>query len=231
MHPIKLRIQNNIILLIVVLFFAVQCTHVPTNTVTEREPTAFTTKPIPQTVKLISPTSSKDWLAELPGDGKQYIDQVRRQILSNKKNTAQIENKHIALATTVDKVVSSLGVFPDLIKLDVEGYESFVLKGAHFVLQHTNKPAICIEWNPATLEQCGSSAMELASLLKGYDLYYINDYEFGKKDFLEKIDDITAIPWVCNVFALPPGTGIYEKWKDNIEKIKSLYNITVYQKC
>ena len=149
----------------------------------------------------------------------------------NKKRTTQTGNKHIALATTVDKVASSLGVFPHLIKLDVEGYESFVLKGAHSVLHLADKPAICIEWNPATLEQCGSSAKELASLLSGYELYYVNDYEFGKREFLEKIDDITLIPWVCNVFALPPGTAVVEKWKANIEKIKDLYHITTYQKC
>ena len=149
-------------------------------------------------------------------------------IADNKKESIPVENKHIALSTTINKVSDSLGVFPDLIKLDVEGYESFVLEGTDQILQADNKPAICIEWNPATLAQCGSSVSTLASLLKGYEIYYINDYEFGKKKFLEKIYDVTAIPWVCNLFALPPGTHVFEQWKNNIEKLQRLYNISIH---
>ncbi len=156
-----------------------------------------------------------------------WLSMLAQVITDDKKEQVSGENKHIALATTVDKVSTSLAIFPDLIKLDVEGYESFVLEGADKVIHADNKPAICIEWNPATLEQCGSSGNMLASLLKGYEIYYINDYEFGKRKFLEKVNDVTAITWVCNLFALPPGADIFESWKNNIEKIQQQYNISI----
>ena len=157
-----------------------------------------------------------------------WLSMLAQVIMDDKKESIPVGNKNIALATTINKVSDSLGVFPDLIKLDVEGYESFVLQGADNVIHADNKPAICIEWNPATLEQCGSSGSVLASLLTGYEIYYINDYEFGRKKFLEKINDVTAITWVCNLFALPPGTHVFEQWKNNIEKIQRLYNISIH---
>ena len=160
-------------------------------------------------------------------NSSRWLSMMAQVIADNKKESIPVENKHIALSTTINKVSDSLGIFPDLIKLDVEGYESFVLQGADQILQADNKPAICIEWNPATLAQCGSSVSALASQLKGYDIYYINDYEFGKKKFLEKINDVTDIPWVCNLFALPPGAPIFEQWRNNIEKIQRLYHISI----
>ncbi len=160
-------------------------------------------------------------------NSSKWLSMMAQVISDDKKESISIENKNIAIATTIDKLSDSLSIFPDMIKLDVEGYESFVLQGADQVIQADNKPAICIEWNPATLAQCGSSVSALASQLKGYDIYYINDYEFGKKKFLEKINDVTAIPWVCNLFALPPGAPIFEQWKNNIEKIQRLYHISI----
>jgi FkbM family methyltransferase len=142
---------------------------------------------------------------------------------------ANAGNSNVAVATTVNKIAGYLGCFPDLIKLDVEGYETFVLQGADNILEKKPKPAICIEWNPDTLKQCGSSAEELLSLLVGYDLYYLNDYLLGKRKFLDKMDDIISIPWVCNLFALPKGAGIFEQWKNNIEKIIKQYNISIPQ--
>lgn len=155
------------------------------------------------------------------------LSMLSQVVADNKMDTVPAENKYIALATTVNKVTEYLDSFPDLIKLDVEGYESFVLQGADQVIQSDRKPAICIEWNPKTLEQCGSSVNELASLLKGYEIYYVNDYEFGKKKFLEKIVDVSSISWVCNLFAIPPGTMGFEQWKNNIEKIQRSYKITI----
>ncbi len=137
-----------------------------------------------------------------------------------------VRDSLITTATTLNKVCRKLNVFPDLIKLDVEGYESFVLKGASQILQHEKKPAICIEWNPDTLLQCGSSPAELSSLLSGYDLYYVNDYQFGKKRFLEKIDDIGSITWVCNVFAFPSHAN-FAQWMADIDRIKKQFNITI----
>ncbi|MFT3908096.1 MAG: FkbM family methyltransferase [Ferruginibacter sp.] len=156
-----------------------------------------------------------------------WSSMLSQVVTDHKRRSITNENKNFSLATTVDKITNTLNVFPDLIKLDVEGYESYVLQGAGAALQQTNKPAICIEWNAGTLKQCASSEHELASLLTGYDLYYLNDYEFGKKKFLEKINDATAITWVCNLFAVPKGSVQIDQWLRNIKTLQQQYNISI----
>lgn len=144
-----------------------------------------------------------------------------------KNESANSASFIIALSTTADQVATTFGTNPDLLKLDVEGYESFVLKGASSILRGEKSPAICIEWNPGTLAQCGSSTQELASALKGYDLYYLNDYELKGIKFLEKIKDVQAINWVCNLFAVPSESDKIVEWKNNIEKLKKQYSISI----
>jgi FkbM family methyltransferase len=63
----------------------------------------------------------------------------------------------------------------DLLKIDVEGYEARVLRGANQTISR-HKPAIFIELFPKGLERQGSSAEEVVSLLTahGYDLFEAN---------------------------------------------------------
>lgn len=67
---------------------------------------------------------------------------------------------------TLDDEVASLGLAPDLLKIDVEGYEHEVLVGARRLLAR-HKPAICLELHLDLLERRGLSAAlvidELAS--------------------------------------------------------------------
>jgi FkbM family methyltransferase len=69
----------------------------------------------------------------------------------------------------------------DLIKIDVEGYEFNVLKGAEKILNEF-KPVLFIEVNDANISQNGSSAKELISHLqkKGYTIFIA--------DSMQKID-------------------------------------------
>lgn len=55
----------------------------------------------------------------------------------------------------------------DFIKIDVEGFETKVLRGAKITIQNT-RPVMLIEVNAAALERAGSSSSELLSLISSY---------------------------------------------------------------
>jgi FkbM family methyltransferase len=65
---------------------------------------------------------------------------------------------------TVDGLCSELSVQPDLLKIDVEGYEFNVLKGSERVLRESG-PTIFLELHPAAMLTFGHTPRELASFL------------------------------------------------------------------
>ncbi len=84
-----------------------------------------------------------------------------------------------ACAVTLDVVLSENGKpQPSLVKLDVEGSETEVLKGGRQTFTSDSPPWLYIELNPTCLEKVGSSDQELLDLLTqqyGYKLaFYLN---------------------------------------------------------
>ena len=79
---------------------------------------------------------------------------------------------------SADAMASRLGSFPDLIKVDVEGFELEVLQGATRLL-HTHHPALVIEIHPPQLALSGGSEDALFSLLSdsGYAWQIIHQNE------------------------------------------------------
>jgi FkbM family methyltransferase len=67
---------------------------------------------------------------------------------------------------SVDQLCSELGFRPDLVKIDVEGYELAVLAGARAELSRS-RPPLFLEIHPGRLRQLGGSVEELARLLAG----------------------------------------------------------------
>lgn len=55
----------------------------------------------------------------------------------------------------------------DFIKIDVEGFETNVLRGAKVTIQNT-RPVMLIEVNAGALERAGTSSSELLSLISSY---------------------------------------------------------------
>src|SRR6185295_11391881 len=65
---------------------------------------------------------------------------------------------------SLDDEVRALDRVPDLLKIDVEGYEYEVLAGARRLLR-AHKPAICLEIHLDLLERRGQSAAQVVNEL------------------------------------------------------------------
>lgn len=66
----------------------------------------------------------------------------------------------------VDDLCAGLGFEPDLLKVDVEGYELAVLTGAKKVLARY-RPKLFLELHPERLQELGGSVAEVVALLAG----------------------------------------------------------------
>lgn len=117
-----------------------------------------------------------------------------------------------AEGVTLDGISSSTGTFPKLIKIDAEGSEAAVFRGAQNLLSRPDRPAILFECNSATLAECGESVATLIKQLCGYVLYYINDYCGQKIAFGDPIKNPDKIDWVCNLFAVPVTETASRRW-------------------
>jgi FkbM family methyltransferase len=105
------------------------------------------------------------------------------RILPGTKNIP-FEKEEVQI-NTLDNLMNSEGFLPpDIIKIDVEGYEFKVLDGAHDTLVKY-KPILFIELDDNNLQEQNSSANELVSLLKslGYTIRKaITDKDVTEKD-------------------------------------------------
>ena len=104
---------------------------------------------------------------------------------------------------TLDGFYASVGALPRLVKIDAEGYEVSVLRGAEGLLSRPDRPAILFECNPRTLAECGASVCTLLNLLLGYTVHYVDDLCGQKIPFGSLIQDFEKIDWLCNLFAVP----------------------------
>jgi FkbM family methyltransferase len=113
---------------------------------------------------------------------------------------------------TLDDFHAFAGVLPALIKIDVEGCEVAVLRGAQGLLARADRPAIIFEYNPDTLNECGVAVDAFHELLAGYALYYIDDFEGRKKPFGCRIARVEDAKYACNLFAVPLVDGAAARW-------------------
>ncbi|HEU4557632.1 MAG TPA: FkbM family methyltransferase [Longimicrobium sp.] len=69
--------------------------------------------------------------------------------------------------TTLDAECARMGEDPDVVKVDVEGHELEVLRGARELLAR-RKPVLFLELHPDLLERGGSGPAEVAGFLRGF---------------------------------------------------------------
>jgi FkbM family methyltransferase len=77
---------------------------------------------------------------------------------------------------TVDALCAELGFHPDVVKVDVEGYELAVFRGALRTLRE-DRPVLFLEIHPQRLRELGHSAGEVATVLRelGYRVFDLSD--------------------------------------------------------
>ncbi len=91
------------------------------------------------------------------------------------KSAQEVVATEMVEVTTIDQFCVDHDLVPDIMKIDVEGYEPYLLRGAETILRH-HKPYLLVEVNNRMLEEGGNSAEALIVQLRelGYDLYYID---------------------------------------------------------
>jgi FkbM family methyltransferase len=125
---------------------------------------------------------------------------------------ARVGNKLApAKGITLDQFCASGEAFPKLVKIDVEGSEVAVLRGARSLLSRPDRPAILFEHNPVTLMESGYSLRTLTDLLPGYALHYVDDLAGQKIPFGHPIE-VEQIDWTCNLFAVPLAESSANRW-------------------
>jgi FkbM family methyltransferase len=181
------------------------------------KPTIYAFEPVPdtftkldQTVKLLGLTGRVHPIAAAVNDrpGSVRVSYSERNSLEAQV-TAKGLNRRVgtrlatAEAITLDEFYASSKAFPTLMKIDVEGSEVAVLRGARDLLRQEARPAILFEHNPITLAERGTSVRELIGELTGYALYYVDDLRGQMFPFGHPIREAERIDWICNLFAVP----------------------------
>jgi len=100
--------------------------------------------------------------------------------------------EHVASAT-IDSLVQRHGLEPGLVKIDVEGSEHRVLRGAAETLR-AHRPVVLSELSASLLRRNGSSAAEVVAYMKGFG-YRILDPSKPTGRFVEQeFGDMLCIP-------------------------------------
>ncbi len=103
-------------------------------------------------------------------------------------------------ARTLDSLVSDFALSPGFIKIDVEGAEHLVFRGATDIL-HTHRPIVLSEMNDGLLRANGSSAKEVLQEIKGAGYRVLNPFVEGHPD--AKIEDLETPHMLEEILCLP----------------------------
>ncbi len=95
----------------------------------------------------------------------------------------EIEQREVPM-TTIDAYVRETGLVPNVMKIDVEGAECLVLKGAQETIER-HRPALIMEFNPAAAQAAGTTIGELVNGLfrQGYRLFALRRNRWGRYSF------------------------------------------------
>jgi FkbM family methyltransferase len=139
------------------------------------------------------------------------------QVIRQGANNRAGDRQAYAAGVTLDGFYSSVGALPALVKIDVEGSEAAVLRGAKGLLSRSDRPAIIFEFNPITLLECGENQLCFDELLSGYILNYVDDFQGQKLPFGSTIAHLNEIRWICNLFAVPRIEGWSDRWASAVQ--------------
>lgn len=93
------------------------------------------------------------------------------------------DRAHVTVPTsTIDALVEEIGRVPRFIKIDVQGAEADVLRGAAAILQSDEKPVLLVEFAPACMLRIGASPFEFLAFIEShaYTPFRVYDDYSGK---------------------------------------------------
>jgi FkbM family methyltransferase len=134
------------------------------------------------------------------------------QITTNGLNPRVGDKLAQAAGITLDAFCTSAAISPQLLKIDAEGSEVAVLRGARELLSRPDRPAILFEYNPLAWGETGATAGTLVDLLPGYSLHYVNDLGGQRIPFGAPFE-AEVIAWTCNLFAVPLHESSVKRWQ------------------
>jgi FkbM family methyltransferase len=117
-------------------------------------------------------TAVVDFFTNLDNDGGHALWEPGRHPF-NQKSRQQVSKESVFLISLDDIFGSAQPGFAKLIKIDTEGNETSVLRGARNFLTRAQIPAVIAEINQFGLAQLGSSELEMRTLMTdlGYTTY------------------------------------------------------------
>jgi len=104
--------------------------------------------------------------------------------------------------TTIDTLIESNQIkLPNLIKIDVEGFELEVLKGAKILLSSLQAPALCVEFSELH-PTYGGNVYAIYNFIKSTNDYFFFKLKYGKErpSKLIRISSEKELPYHDNVF-------------------------------
>ena len=124
------------------------------------------------------------------------------------------------LSITLDQLLEQKNCQPSLIKIDCEGAETEILKGAKRTLAE-HRPAWLIEVNDNALVRSGSRREELFPMLKdaGYKLFHIASTYVDIPVGLEV--DVDLQSWSFNMAVIPDAPKSIKRWEESIRGFNS----------
>jgi FkbM family methyltransferase len=115
---------------------------------------------------------------------------VHGRIADGMFNASYGKNASSFPARTIDEICKERGFVPDMIKIDTEGHELQVLKGAVETL--SRKPLLMVEVHPGSIPKTEQNQSEICSLTELYNL--ISAAGYG-------IEDLCGMPLNLDQFA------------------------------
>jgi FkbM family methyltransferase len=119
----------------------------------------------------------------------------------------QVIDAEVVACTTLDMYVEETGIIPQFIKIDTEGTEFFVLKGAAETIEK-HRPVLLLEFNPKSAKAAGTSIAEILDFLTrmGYQTRVVPSKRYGGYDFKVEVPfsaDVPTLEGLANVACVP----------------------------
>lgn len=170
----------------------------------------YSFEPEPETFKILNNNITLNHLSnvhafDLALGAKELEGQIHSNLNVNRGSASLIINKDETgcpvKIKSMDKLINQMELrTPHLIKIDVEGYELEVLKGAEELLKKSDAPMLCLEYSEETSSTYNVS--EIYHFIKSVNKYYIYKFERWKgfECPLVKVNSLDEMPSNDNVF-------------------------------